>query len=371
MPVRKVTAASQMVRWLQRGPGNSKGVLVCLAALMLLGVVVHTQVLAPPSNLRLVSPLTEPAPPGDGTAHTYFNSLTARSDHWRSYSLRDQGQLVQYGHVPSGVKPDINYIWPYDPDPRRQDAAKLVIPSDGSGVKSDTNRNSIYQVRVPMGPMELGHSYLVTWDAWYGNEWREDISGIPAHKAFQFDGPDRMNGLPKIWWEINHAYKSVGSYPVASNEVARVAVRHYASSMRQLEDGTWIGVPVGPNVSSGSTSETPTLPYSQWNAKPERWVRCWQLIEYGMDPQPWRSNPPGTLMSLWCADEDRATVQLYNRLQVTLYPPGVQKFWLEFNTSTNEVKARRPDLVAYFRNVVVLRDVGYANVPKLFQRPLR
>jgi hypothetical protein len=76
-------------------------------------------------------------------------------------------------------------------------------------------------------------------------------------------------------------------------------------------------------------------------------------------------------MSLWCADEDRATVQLYNRLQVTLYPPGVQKFWLEFNTSTNEVKARRPDLVAYFRNVVILKDVGFTNVPKVFQRPLR
>jgi hypothetical protein len=335
---------------------------------MLLGVVVHTQVLAPPSNLRLVSPLSEPAPPSDGTAHTYFNSLTARSDHWRSYSLRDQEQLLRYG--PPNYQ-DINYIWPYDPDPRRQDAAKLVIPSDGSGVKSETNRNSIHQVRVPMGPMELGHTYLVTWDAWYGNEWREEISGIPAHKAFQFDGPDRLGGLAKIWWEIHHAYKSVSAYPVASNEVARLSVRHYASKMRQLEDGTWVGVPVGPNVTSGSTSDTPITPYHQINVKPERWVRHWQLIEYGMDPENWRSNPPGTLMSLWVADEDRSPVQVYNRLQVTLYPPGVREFWIEFNTSTNEVKARRPDLVAYFRNVVILKDVGFTNVPKVFQRPLR
>jgi hypothetical protein len=339
---------------------------------MLLGVVVHTQVLAPPSNLRLVSPLTEPAPPGDGTAHTYFNALTSRSDHARSYSLRDQQQLVQYGHVPAGEKPDINYVWPYDPDPRRQDAAKLVIPSDGSGVKSMTNRNSVRQVRVPMPPMELGHSYLVTWDAYYGDEWRFPNSGIPAHKAFQFDGPDRMNGAPKIWWEIHHSYDGTAATPVdRAREVARLAVRHYAQRMRQLDDGTWIGVPAGPNVTSGSTSQTPVTPYNQFNVKPQRWVRHWQLIEYGMDPEPWRSNPPGTLMSLWAADEDRGPVQLYNRLQVTLWPPGVQKFWLEFNTSTNEVKPGRPDLVAYMRNVVILRDVGYANVPKLLQRPLR
>jgi hypothetical protein len=336
----------------------------------LLGVVLHAQSPAPPSNLRLVETV-EPAPPGDGTAHTYFNALTQRQDHQRSYSLRDQRQLVEYGHIPSGQRGDINYIWPYDSDPRRQDAAKLIIPSDGSGVKSDTNRNSIYQVRVPMGPMELGHSYLVTWDAWYGNEWREEISGIPAHKAFQFDGPDRNNGAPKIWWEIHHAYKHVDDYPVSSSEVARLSVRHYASPMQTNPDGVAFGVPAGPNVTSGSTSSTPVTPYRQWNVKPERWVRHWQLIEFGMDPQNWRNNPPGTLMSLWVADEDRAPTQIYNRLQVTLYPPGIEKFWIEFNTSTNEVKPRRPNLVAYFRNVVVLKDVGYSGVSSLLQRPLR
>lgn len=366
MAVRDVTLASRLARWLRHGPGTGKKGIVCLAALMLLGAGVQTQMPSPPSNLRLVSAVTEPAPPSDGNAHTYFNALVARLDHWRSYSLRDQGQLIEYGHIPRGAEADINYIWPYDPDPRRQDAAKLVIPSDGSGIKSDTNRNSIYQVRVPMNGMELGHSYLVTWDAWYGNEWREAVSGIPAHKAFQFDGPDRMHGAPKIWWEVHHAYKDLNLYPVASHEVARLSVRHYASP---YDEGTDIGVPVGPNVTSGSTSVTPITPYRQFNVKPERWVRCWQLIEYGMDS--WRSNPPGTRMSLWCADEDRDAVQIYDRLQVTLYPPGVQKFWIEFNTSTDDVKVNRPDLVAYFRNVVMLKDVSYSAVPKLLARPLR
>jgi glucuronoarabinoxylan endo-1,4-beta-xylanase len=312
----------------------------------------------------------EPPPPASGAAHDYFNALVKRSNHAASYSLRYQAQLAQYSQKRADGSQDINYVWPNDPDPRKQDAAKLVIPSDGTTIKSSTNQNSILQVRVPMPTMELGHSYLVTWDAWYGDEWREDISGIPAHKAFQFDGPDRLNGAPKIWWEVHHAYKSVGDYPVASNEVARLAVRHYASGMRQLDDGTWIGVPAGPNVTSGSTSETPVLPYRQFNVKPERWVRHWQLIEYGMDPEPWRSNPPGTLMSLWAADEDRSPVQLYNRLQVTLWQPGIRKFWIEINTSTNEVKANRGPMVAYFRNVVILKDVSFADVPALLQRPV-
>ena len=183
------------------------------------------------------------------------------------------------------------------------------------------------------------------------------ISGLEAHKAFQFDGPDRMDGHPKIWWQITNSYRSSSAYPVAANEVARLSVRHYAQPMRQLADGTWIGVPAGPNVTSGSRGVTPITPYKQWNIKPERWVRHWQLIEYGMDPNPWRTNPRGTLMSLWVADEDRAPVQVYDRLQVTLWPPGVQEFWIEMNTSQNDVKAGRPNLVAYFRSVVMLKDI--------------
>ena len=343
------------------GPGGTPGTDAAAATDAARGTDERPSPSPPPE----ASPCPEPS--GDGP-HAYYDGLVARADHYRSYSLRDQAQLVAYGHVPRGEDPDIDYIWPDDPDPRRQDAAKLVVPSDGSGIRSTDNRNSIYQVRVPIDVNELGHTYLVTWDAWYGDEWRMEVSGIPAHKAFQLDGPDRLGGRAKIWWEIHHAYKNIRSYPVLPDEVARLAVRHYASSFNA---STGIGVPAGPNVTSGSTSMTPTTPYSQWNIRPERWVRHWQLIEYGLDSDPWRTDPPGTLMSLWVADEDRAPVQLYDRLQVTLWPPGIRKLWIEVNTSTNEVKAGRPDLVAYFRNVVVLRDVTYDSVPSLLECPER
>jgi hypothetical protein len=311
-----------------------------------------------PTNVRLVQPPT--------ATHAYFTELSRRSGA-TVYSLRDNAQLTLYSQRPR----DTFYLWPNDPDPRRQDAAKVVIPSDGTGIKSETNRNSLHQVRLPMPVMELGRSYLVTWDAWYGQEWRHTVSGIPAHKAFQFDGPDRLGGQAKIWWEVHHKYQPTGTDPPGAGDIARLSVRHYASPMRQIFDGTWVGVPVGPNVSSGSTSVTPATPYRQFNVRPERWVRHWQLIEYGMDPEPWRSDPPGTLMSLWVADEDRQPLQVYDRLQVTLWPPGIRKFWIEFNTSTNEVKVGRPNLIAYVRNIVILKDVSFAGVSALLERPVR
>jgi glucuronoarabinoxylan endo-1,4-beta-xylanase len=320
--------------------------------------------------------------PPVGGAHDYFNALVTRPDHAVSYSLRDQAQLQQYSQKAPDGSQDINYLWPNDPDPRKQDAAKLVVPSTGvGGWKSQDNRNSIYQVRVPMPPMALGHSYLVVWDAWYGAEWDYDITGVASYKAFQFDGPDRPGGPAKIWWEQNNGYQGNKVYPVADGELAHARVRHYAISWRQSSSGTWFGVPAGPNVTTGSTSTTPTQPHTPFMLKAGKWVRYWQLIEFGMDSQTVADynggplegvpNPPkGTLMSFWMADEDRPAVQVYNRLQVTLWEPGVRQFWIEYNTSTNEVKAGRPDLVAYFRNIVVLTDVAFSQVPGLLTQPV-
>jgi len=65
----------------------------------------------------------------------YFNALLARGEHWKSYSLRDQAQLLQYKNA-SSLPPSVNYVWPNDPDPHAQDAAKVVIPVTSSTVRS-------------------------------------------------------------------------------------------------------------------------------------------------------------------------------------------------------------------------------------------
>jgi glucuronoarabinoxylan endo-1,4-beta-xylanase len=322
-----------------------------------------------------------PPPPPSSQSHDYFNALVKSAQHAASYDLRNQAQLVQYSQKRSDGTQDVNYVWSSDTDPRKQDAAKLIIPSDGTTVKSSSNQNSILQVRVPMPAMELGHSYLVTWDGWYGAEWEYARHEIASHKAFQFDGPDRPGGAAKIWMEINHGYQGNKVVPVGPDEVAHTRMRHYAISIRQSSSGTWFGVPAGPNVATGSTSQTPMQPHTPFISAPERWVRYWVLFEYGMDtksiadynggplPDGW-TDQKGTLMSMWVADENREAVQVYNRLQVTLWTPGIRKFWIEINTSTNEVKANRGPMTAYFRNIAILKDVAYDAMKPLLQRPV-
>src|SRR5688572_28072315 len=58
--------------------------------------------------------------------HAYFNALVARSDHWKSYSLRSQAQMVEYRHPPERPMM-VTYDPANDRDLHRQDAAKVVI----------------------------------------------------------------------------------------------------------------------------------------------------------------------------------------------------------------------------------------------------
>src|SRR5688572_1264248 len=58
--------------------------------------------------------------------HAYFNALVARSDHWKSYSLRSQAQMVEYRHTPTRPMM-VTYDPANDHDLHRQDAAKVVI----------------------------------------------------------------------------------------------------------------------------------------------------------------------------------------------------------------------------------------------------
>lgn len=77
-----------------------------------------------------------------GEAHLYFERLRARADLHVAYSLRDHEQLMRWAHGdPSNLEkfppPQywIDYVYPEDPDPRRQDAAKVTVPRDSSGSK--------------------------------------------------------------------------------------------------------------------------------------------------------------------------------------------------------------------------------------------
>lgn len=65
--------------------------------------------------------------------HAYFKTLVARSDHWKSFSLRTAGQMLTIangGYAACGsCSQDITYSPSSDTDPHAQDAAKVVIPA--------------------------------------------------------------------------------------------------------------------------------------------------------------------------------------------------------------------------------------------------
>lgn len=303
---------------------------------------------AAPSGLRILKP-GEPLPPavaataapiGGETAvlagvgaHAYFEALAARSECMVAYSLRDAAQVLQYTQQKYQPK-DVTYDPARDPDPRRQDAAKILIPA---GKVSLPN-----QVRLPIPPVG-SDSLLVTWDVWWGKEFGFDQTGLGNYKAFQLASP-----ADRIWTEIKSDFNWAMRYP---SSVAVVHVRAYG----EVAHGE-----LGPSV----TSEQPLSPMADvFAVRPETWTRYWVYFK-----------PAGEFheFSLWVADEGRDPVLINDRLPMKPnYAGGAngwEKFWIEYNTSGKGVEELGPR-VSYVRNVVMLRGVN--DPSRLFARPVR
>lgn len=337
------------------------------------------------------------------STHQYFDALVARPDHWKSYSLRDAAQIALYR---GRTRADVTYQFSSDSDPRKQDAAKVVIPEWIGGValpgpmsatdrtfmtpvglqgapgvyyKIDddvlifrsrasgtttvtrgahgttpvphvtgtpihTGTNSLpSQVRLPMGTQD-GHSYLVVWEAWYGAEIAFNRAAIPNYKTFQFDSRRTATGPAAIWTEINN------NWAAAPRAAGLVQGRYYASAATPAGPGVVLTPTLGPRVAEF----TPAL---------ETWTRYFALFEQKVGSDPW------TRFSLWVADGARDPVKIFDGLPLTTVAAfgGITQFWLEFNTSHDPIAANRGPLVSYVRNVWMGRDV--ANVSALLVKP--
>ena len=341
--------------------------------------------------------------------HDYFNALVKRADHWKSYSLRSQEQMLEYRHS-GGRDLGVTYDPANDSYPKRQDAAKVTIPEfspkqwaelakplgladtqvvltatnaqmsstlthnralkigdeivrvvreSGVGITDNTVRvlrgqhgtaakshaaatsvrfSATYllnQLRVPVGT-EDGHTYLFTWDTWWGREFDYDNTGIGNYKTFQF-------GAPLYWFQIQTDFRDAPGSDIG-------AVGGLASPGNQSRSEAF-----GPNVESNY----PLKPQiGSFNVRPDTWTRYWLLVEQragGWDPT-----------TMWVADENRDAVKIFDAIQLNV-PDSISMFSLEFNTSANELQAGRGTLVAYVRNWVALRDAR--NTSELLQRP--
>jgi hypothetical protein len=257
--------------------------------------------------------------------NAYFNALITRADYWKAYSLRDQAQLDAYKAARS-LPPDVTYDYANDPDPRKQDAAKVLIPA---------TTNSLPNYVVLPFESEEGHTYFTTWDAWYGCESLPASSGLQNWKTFQWTYPRTTGGKDAIWMEVQTRFDQATS----ATSVGRVRMRQYSSTAYD---------PVPTNV--------------DFQVKCETWTRYWALIEV----PPFGSGD--VLLTLWMADANRDAVKVHDRFPWRRDAPGrIEKFWLEYNTSTDYVVPTRGPITNYVRNVVILRDV--ASPTTLLQRP--
>jgi hypothetical protein len=253
--------------------------------------------------------------------HAYFNALVTRPEHYRSWSLRDHSQLLtksQGGLAQCDSCPlNVTYDPASDPDPRRQDAAKLVIPAGAVSL-----RNFLY---LPVDSKD-GHNYLVTWDAWWGAEFDYGNTNIASYKAFQFGS--QCVGQP-TWFEVRSRFSLAGGAAIATI------------------DGRSYNPAVQPMAAVGS-----------FTIQPERWTRYWVLLE--------QRSGNTDLVSLWAADTQTDPVKLIDRAALNLCNT-VNNLWIEYNTSSAWTQRPVGPLVSYLRNFAMLRDV--ASPTSLLQRP--
>ena len=221
--------------------------------------------------------------------------------------------------------------------------------SVGEGLQP--GKNSLgNQIRVPLGTTD-GNKYLVTWDGYWTDSYLN--TGLTNHKAFQFS-----SGGDNIWLEPQTNFAGGGAYGAGcfdeSVHVAGIGIRSYNAINGDPDYSKTAG------NSARITNGEPIAPkVGVFCLYPNRWTRFWMEIEQ-------RANDYD-IMSFWVADEVQNAVKIYDKIPVSVRTAtgGIDKFWLEFNTSTAylppERLANQRDLVAYIRNVAALKNYSSAD----------
>lgn len=293
------------------------------------------------------TPPPPPPPPAPGD-HGYFDMLRGLPEFMRGHSLRPQPgaavgtvhyekQLLSKslgGYAQGGTTLPYNVIYDPvgDPDPRKQDAAKLTVAANNNDIA-----NFLY---LPFGATT--GTYLVTWDIWWGAEFDYGNTQLATYKTIQIRQPSGANS-PCVgtnqWFEIQHRFSAA-----SGAAIARVTGRSYFPNVDPV-----------PNVVINPGTTPPTQ--ASFTVQPERWVRYWLLID---------RTGAQSAVSLWVADPQTGPVLLIDRFLKTACT-SLHEFEIEFNTSSAWVARPIGPLVAYLKNVAMLRNV--ANPTTLMQRP--
>lgn len=357
---------------------NSRySIATALLAIASLALVSAQGVPSAPRNLRIVAKNSSGpkvpecvVAPGGGAQHAYFDSLVALPQHHCNWSLRSQEQLDSLTNLRASSY--FRYSPATDNYPTPQDAAKFYKPVDDQIGKESDSIPGNQQLKMPIGISD--GSVLITWDFWYGPEFRTNIGAIANYKMFQV-----RQGASNRWWTILNRWTLASG----NGEVSRIS-----NSMDGVNSSNW---------PAGMSQFKPFTPGGAGAVAPEefstyygRWTRYWLEIRLnqphtafgewmsqnskGVTGTPAQLSGTWHMLSLWVADEQRAPQRVLYRVPWTMVGANnsIGSFDFELNTSSAPPGQTGP-LVGYGRNVVVLRNYQLPAVPetdtRIFVRP--
>lgn len=263
--------------------------------------------------------------------HDYFDMLTARPDCLTSYHFRTQENIDS---VRSRAESDIKIPIVYS---ALHDAAKFEI--DPSGSLPHSGSTGTPQKRMPIN-IQGATSMLLTWELKIDKSMQWKPGYLPQHKSHRLDD---LSASP--WVGLKQDYAK------ATNRGDGIAYYFLSAAPAHMGPGTTRGAAERIEPISG-----------EFYIQPDTWTRVWVFVEGNIGV-----GDRAVRMSVWLADEKRARVQLYNRVNMVTPQDGIGLFRFEFDSSTK--KAANGPGQQYQRNFVVLQGVTAAQVEGLLQKP--
>lgn len=277
-----------------------------------------------PSNLTV----TWPRPPIDGK-YPYFDALKARADCAYAYALRSQAEIDA---LPKGAVNPKKLPILYDPV---QDAAMFSAYAPTS---TDIQQRS-------MATRITGAQWLITWDFRLDENWQwKEPGNLVRQKAWRFD---------PVWWSWKLDFQNAALHG------------EFCEFIVTTNSQKWLG----PGTTRGDREQLfPKL--SPFYLKPNTWTRTWALVD-GIDKQTTAVisgvETPICALSVWCADETRDPVQMYDRVAMVVNTDPAAQFRIEFDTSADT--ATNPiEMHGWQRNVIVLAPSTVLDLSALLER---
>ncbi len=286
--------------------------------------------------------LTAPISASDLTIQIYHPNGFGYGDGFPSFKFIDTGEVVQMNHTVISGGPTNYTLQMLTRGWENTDAA----PHAAGALITSISDKLGSQPYMPISGTN-GHSYFITWDAWYAPECMFNIQGHNlAGKMFQFCEGDTLQLQVRC----------------DSNEQLTAGVDMGLIGWLELHHGT-----TGPNtITNPSHSQIEVygqgLP-TRFRLYPSRWTRFYAWIDMH------NSDPDWDIVHWWIADEVQEPQEIVGGAEITFSNNlGVMRF--EFDSSRARLDPGEPVMndprYVYVRNYAVLKDATLAEVEANF-----